>query len=339
MLLDTTLRDGSCAIDFQFDEADITSVVAGLCAAGIRFIEVGHGVSAGLDHPPHRRPRVSDERTFELARSVARDARVGAVFVPALTSLRAMEDAIAHLDFVRLAPAPSLLDTCHEFVRAARRRDKLVFLQLVKTHVYPIDQIVGLVRPLVEEGVHALYVVDTAGCMVPSEVGHYVSRLYDSFGAMVGFHGHDNLSLAVANSLAALDAGATFVDGTLGGLGRGAGNMQLEAFVGALQTRGLSASIALHPLFESSLFLWQRFPGVARGTDPIEVYYALRRWDSLSRMEMLAAAEAIGVSPFVFIDALTKRASGPFISEDDVQRTLLELAGRQPARGAPSRRH
>jgi 4-hydroxy 2-oxovalerate aldolase len=326
-ILDTTIRDGSCAIDFQFDEDDVRTVVSGLAASGVGWIEVGHGVSIGLSYPPFTAPRVPDSRAIEIAKQCCLRAKIGAVLVPALTRVGAMEEVLANLDFVRLAPAPSMLDGCFDFLRAAKKQSKKVFLQLVKTHAYDPRTVVETVRPFVGEGLDALYVVDTTGCMIPDQVANYISTLAASFDIPLGFHGHNNLSLAIANSMAAVQAGATFVDGTLGGLGRGAGNMQLESFVSIMQSqKARCAGVSVERLFELSLGLWERFPNAARGVEPIEAYYGAHRWDSMSKDDALKEARSLAVSPFVFIKELVARATGPWITREDVARTAAALA-------------
>jgi 4-hydroxy 2-oxovalerate aldolase len=325
-VFDTTLRDGSNAISTGYSDDDVRRIVGGLSASGISWIEVGHGVAIGLSD--------SDARVCALARSSSATAQIGAVLVPVLTPTGALESVLQHLDFIRLAPGPGMLEGCIPFVRTLRRNGRKAFLQLVKTHTYPRDTLVDSVRPLVDEGLHALYVVDTAGCMLPEDVRRYVSLLRESLSIPIGFHGHNNSSLAMVNSMAAVDAGAAFVDGTLGGIGRGAGNTQIELFVHWMQVRGLCRGIALDRLFELSYHLWNRFPNAARGVDPVEAYYAVHGWDSLSRDAALEAAADLGVSPFAVIKSLTERASPPWISPADIQETITRLRGAGTARSS-----
>jgi phosphoglycerate dehydrogenase-like enzyme len=88
-------------------------------------------------------------------------------------------------------------------------------------------------------GVDTLYIVDTNGSFLPDEVFETISALTDKLDIKIGFHGHNNFSLAIANSLAAIEAGAVVVDASLKGIGRSAGNAQLEILVSILKRRGL----------------------------------------------------------------------------------------------------
>ncbi len=326
-VLDTTIRDGSNAIGFGYTEEDLTVVIAGLTSNAVSWIEVGHGVSIGLSPDQFPPATVPDQRTFELARELANGAQVGAVLVPALASPAVLDTALDHLDFIRLAPGPGMLDGCLPYVEAIRARGKKVFLQLVKTHTYRPDTLVERVRPLVDQGLFGVFVVDTAGCMTPADVGRYVSLLRDAFEVPIGFHGHNNACLAVTNSMAAVDAGASFVDATLGGIGRGAGNAQLEVLIWLMQASGRCEGISAERLFDLSHYLWRRFPQASRGVDPVEAYYAMQGWDALSKESALATAADLAMSPFTFIRSVAQRATGPWITDQDVRETA-RLLGR-----------
>jgi 4-hydroxy 2-oxovalerate aldolase len=319
LLLDTTIRDGSNAIDHGFTEEDIRTVVTTLAVSGITHIEVGHGVSVGLGAAHGASPKVPDAKALAIAREAAPAAKIGAIAVPVLASAAAIEPLYDHLDFLRLAMASHELDTCRRFAEVVLRSGKQVFIQLVKSDRYPLDQLVGHVQTLVDDGVHALYIVDTVGGMAPQEVARYVAALRDAFAIQIGFHGHNNCSSALANALAAMDAGADLIDATVGGIGRGAGNLQLELFVAQLQRRGQFGHVALEELFQLSSYLWQRFPNVARGIDPLEVCYATHGLDSLSRNEVLRTARARRISEFALIRELPAHASGFLVTPDDVR--------------------
>ncbi|MGH9599424.1 MAG: hypothetical protein ACRD27_06140 [Terracidiphilus sp.] len=326
-LLDTTLRDGSNANGHSYTEEDISLLVGGLAASGISWIEAGDGVSIGLPGTHARQSTVSNEKTLSLARKAASGAKIGAIAVPVLTSTAAIEPFYDYLDYIRLAAAQSEFDGCRRFVREAKARGKKVFIQLVKSHLYRLESIVEQVRPLAEEGIDALYVVDTAGCMMPEAVTRLVVELSGAYCFPIGFHGHNNCSLAMANSLAALRAGAAMIDGTLGGIGRGAGNLQLETFVALMQQGGEFRQIDFERLFRLSSYVRHRFPNAARGIDPIEAYYALHGWDSVSREEVLKTAQEGNLDEFQLIRTAAGRAKGFLITGEEIEQAAGILAG------------
>src|SRR5207249_2088921 len=101
-------------------------------------------------------------------------------------------------------------------------------------------------------GADIVCVVDSAGGMMPEDVHAYIQAMRSTIDVPVGFHGHDNLSLGIANVLAAIDAGATYVDSTLRGMGRGGGNAQTEVLVTVLKKRGIDLGVDINRLMDLS---------------------------------------------------------------------------------------
>lgn len=330
ILLDTTIRDGSNAVQDGFDEAAHRVILSHLAEAHVSYIEVGNGVSAGLKGHGSA-GTVSDQAALALGRELVPGARVGALVVPALVPLAALRSLYHHLDFVRLALAPREIRLCAEYAEDALARGKQVFVQLVKSHLIPEESLVDHLAPVASLGVEGIYVVDTVGGMNPDQVFRYVGLIRDGFPLAVGFHGHNNTGRALANSIAAMDAGASFVDGTVGGVGRGAGNLQLELFVALTKYRELWEPVGLEILFELSAYLWSRYPGVARGLDPIEIWYALHGLDSQSRDAVRRHAEERGLSRFRLIAALADHVKGFLATEAEVASAAEALEARGDA--------
>jgi len=327
-ILDTTIRDGSNALAESYGEADITTIVGGLARSGINYIEVGNGVSAGLTGNHGRAARVTDAAALHLARRAAPAAKLGVLAVPALISLEALAPLYENLDFIRLSLAPHEFELCLGFAQAARRHGKQVFVQLVKSHLLNVETLVENVRPLADQGVDGIYVVDTVGGMMPEAVKRYVGALREAFPIIIGFHGHNNFSFALANTVAALETGADMIDATVGGMGRGAGNLQLELVVALLQRKGLCAELDLNGLFELSARLWNEFPNVARGADPFEVCFAINGLDSLSLPEVSRVAGERGIGRFELIGALRDCVTGFLATPENVRAAADKLSKR-----------
>jgi len=330
ILLDTTIRDGSNAVQDGFDEAAHRVILSHLARAGISYVEVGNGVSVGLKGHGSA-GTVSDEAALALGRELAPGARLGALAVPALVGLTTIRSLYDHLDFVRLALAPQEMSLCAEYAEDALARGKQVFVQLVKSHLIPEERLVDHLAPVASLGVEGIYIVDTVGGMNPDQVSRYVGLIRNAFPVTVGFHGHNNTGQALANSIAAMDAGVGFVDGTVVGVGRGAGNLQLELFVGLMKDRELWEPVGLETLFELSAYLWSRYPGVARGLDPIEIWYALHGMDSQSRDWVRRHAEERGLSQFRLIASLADHVKGFLATEAEVASAAEALGGRSDA--------
>ncbi len=253
ILMDTTLRDGSYAVDFQFSADDTGSLVAALDTAGIRYIEVGHGLGLGAYRKQGGMQGATDEAYLDAARTAVQDAKFGAFFVSGIgTRDDLVKAASLGADFIRIGSELKDLPAAAVAIEKAKSLGLMVFCNLMKSYAVPAAEFSSYARTAERLGADAVYVVDSAGAMLPEEVGEYVQRATDACTIPVGFHGHDNLSLAVANSLVAFAAGATFVDGTLMGIGRSEGNAVLEILAAVLQKQGMLRGVDINALLDAS---------------------------------------------------------------------------------------
>jgi 4-hydroxy 2-oxovalerate aldolase len=236
-LLDATLRDGSYAVDFQFDEVFVVELLNRLDRTPIRMIEIGHGHGFEAERSGVRAGNIDLRRWCEIARSALTASAWGMFAQPGFSRLSTLVDLTrAGMSFVRVGleahRAPAHLD----YLRGATERCDQVYLNLMKSSDTPPEALPGLLGDI-PAALAGVYVVDSYGAMLPADVRRYVRVLTGMF-PVVGFHGHDNLGLANANCLAALEAGAALVDGTLAGIGRGAGNAGTESLAGILRVMG-----------------------------------------------------------------------------------------------------
>lgn len=245
-LFDTTLRDGSYAIDFKFTEEDTAQIAKGLETAGIQWIEVGHGLGMGASRAGRGNAAASDEAYLHAAAESLSTAKFGPFFIPGIGEKEDIDRAVncgAH--FIRIGTNPNLheVQSGFPFIEYAKERGLMVFMNLMKSYMVPPSTFAENVTACAKAGADCVYLMDSAGGMQPHEVKQYLEMAIEACDSPIGFHGHDNLSLAVANSLQAVDTGVQFVDATLQGLGRSAGNAVMEALVSVLQLRGQCTSI------------------------------------------------------------------------------------------------
>jgi len=207
---DTTLRDGSHAMAHRFTEAQVRDTVAALDAAGVKVIEVTHGDGLGtIEH------------------------------------LKAARDAGASV--ARVATHCSEADVSIQHFKAARDLGFETVGFLMLSHRLSPEQLAAQARVIADAGCQCVYVVDSAGALVLEEASDRVSALVAELGtdAQVGYHGHQNLSFGVANSVLAYRAGARQIDGSLAALGAGAGNSPTEVLVAAYEKLGIATGIDL----------------------------------------------------------------------------------------------
>ncbi|MFD5075771.1 hypothetical protein [Streptomyces sp. NPDC058371] len=252
-ILDCTLRDGSYAVDFKFTEDTIKSVLTGLEASGVRFVELGHGMGLNAaEHTAHS-TLVSDAQCFGIASETLTNASWGMFCIPGIAELDHLRQAVAAgMQFVRVGVDISAVEPAEAFIALAKDLGITTFANLMKTNVLGADGVTDAVRQCAEYGADTVYLVDSVGGYLPSEITELFEKVGQSVTVPLGFHGHDNLSLANANALAAAMSGARFVDTTLDGIGRGAGNTVTETFAATLHTQGSATTYDFRALAELS---------------------------------------------------------------------------------------
>jgi 4-hydroxy 2-oxovalerate aldolase len=232
-LLDCTLRDGSYAVDFYLDEGFVTQLLAWLDRSQVSKIEIGHGIGLEAERAGIKADNIGHHRWCEIAGATLEKKPWGMFAQPEFTRL----DTVAELgkrgmSFIRLGMEPEKVAENLDYIQRATDLCEQVYLNLMKSSATPVEQLLGALDG-VSPALAGVYVVDSYGAMLPSDVHGYVTEVRKEF-EVVGFHGHDNLGLANINSLTAFRAGAAIVDGTLNGIGRGAGNAAMESLAGII---------------------------------------------------------------------------------------------------------
>jgi 4-hydroxy 2-oxovalerate aldolase len=236
-LLDCTLRDGSYAVDFQFDEEFVARLLAGLDRTPVTKIEIGHGIGVEAERIGIKAGNIDHFRWCEIANSTVTGTPWGMFAQPEFTQLPTIAELSARgMAFVRVGMEPDRVPAHLDYLRTAADACGQVYLNLMKTSATPAAELPALLDG-VAGIVAGVYVVDSYGSMLPADVDRYVGTVREHV-PVVGFHGHDNLGLATINTLTAWQAGATIVDGTLKGIGRGSGNAATESLAGVLAVLG-----------------------------------------------------------------------------------------------------
>jgi 4-hydroxy 2-oxovalerate aldolase len=246
-LLDCTLRDGSYAINFQFTARDTARLVAALDSAGIELIEVGHGVGLGASQKGHGDAAETDEAYLAAAASAVRRAQFGMFCIPGVAQLAGVDLAAEYkMGFLRVGSDIEAVEKSAPFIARAREHGMFVCANLMKSYCCPPREFAARARLSKSYGAEVIYIVDSAGGMLPAEVRDYIRAVQDVCDMPAAFHGHDNLGLAVHNSIHAMECGAEIIDVSLQGLGRSSGNAPTELVVAVLARMGID--LGLDPL-------------------------------------------------------------------------------------------
>jgi len=232
-LLDATLRDGSYVTNFQFDRKFVKNLLNSLEKASVNLIEVGHGVGFEAERSGIRKCNISLSEWCDLANGELAETPWGMFAQPSFSRLSTLEKLCENgMNFVRIGMEAQKVEKNLSYLEEALSVCDNVYVNLMKSSVAPKDKLREYVHHI-PKGIAGIYIVDSFGSMFPNDVVDYINALVEDF-SVIGFHGHDNLGMANANSLAAISAGATVIDGTLYGIGRGSGNAMIEVLAGIL---------------------------------------------------------------------------------------------------------
>ncbi|MGH9299813.1 MAG: 4-hydroxy-2-oxovalerate aldolase, partial [Acidimicrobiales bacterium] len=243
---DSSLRDGSHAVRHRFGEADVKRVVAALDRARVPVIEVTHGDGLGGSSFTYGRSATDERLLIRAAADSARNAKIAVLMLPGIATMddmRAARDCGASV--VRIATHCTEADISIQHFGLARDLGLETVGFLMMAHSQPPAVLALQARIMADAGAECVYVTDSAGALVLEEVADRVAAIVAELGpdAEVGFHGHENLSVAVANTVAAIRAGARQVDGCTRSLGAGAGNTPTEVLVAVLDKLGIVTGI------------------------------------------------------------------------------------------------
>ena len=233
-LHDMSLRDGMHARRHQISIDEMVSVASGLDEAGMPLIEVTHGDGLGGASVNYGFPAHSDEEYLAAVVPKMKQAKISVLHVPGIGTLDHIRMADDHgASTIRIATHCTEADISEQHICMGRdlSMDTVGFLMMA----HMVDEQQFLTQALLMEsyGANCIYCTDSAGYMLPDEVTQKISTLRAGLQAEteIGFHGHHNLAMGVANSLAAIEAGANRIDGSVAGLGAGAGNTPLEVLI------------------------------------------------------------------------------------------------------------
>ncbi|WP_276373591.1 hypothetical protein [Chryseolinea sp. H1M3-3] len=253
-IVENTLRDGSYVVDFQLTAENTFDLTKGLANLGFKMIEVGHGLGLGAwNNPKAGLSRENDLTYIRSARDGAPTAQIGVFFIPGIGTKNDILNAKnAGLDFIRIGANIDSFKLTREYLEYARDLGLFTAVNLMKSYAVKSYEFTKIVQEIDRWKIaDVIYLVDSAGCMMPEDVYTYIDRTKENITTPLGFHGHNNLSLAVANTLQAMRAGATYLDTCVRGMGRSAGNAQTEVMVYLLQQMGvIDNQINLYDLYE-----------------------------------------------------------------------------------------
>lgn len=248
VLHDMTLRDGMHPKRHQITLAQMQSIASGLDAAGVPLIEVTHGDGLGGSSLNYGFPAHSDEEYLAAVIPRMKHAKVSALLLPGIGTLDHLRMARdLGVSTIRVATHCTEADVSEQHIGMSRKLglDTVGFLMMA--HMTTPEQLLKQALLMESYGANCIYCTDSAGYMLPEDVRARIGLLRDKLNPAteLGFHGHHNLAMGVANSVVAIEYGANRIDAAAAGLGAGAGNTPLEVLVAVCARMGIETGVDL----------------------------------------------------------------------------------------------
>lgn len=255
LLHDMSLRDGMHAKRHQISLDQMIDIAQALDEAGMPLIEVTHGDGLGGASVNYGFPAHTDEEYLSAVIPKMRQAKISALLLPGIGTVDHLR--MAHdlgVSTIRVATHCTEADVSEQHIGMAAELglDTVGFLMMA--HMVSSEQLVQQALLMESYGANCIYCTDSAGYMLPDEVTAKIGALRSALKGTteIGFHGHHNLGMGIANSLAAIEMGASRIDGSVAGLGAGAGNTPLEVFVAVLHRMGVEDGIDLYKIMDAA---------------------------------------------------------------------------------------
>jgi 4-hydroxy-2-oxovalerate/4-hydroxy-2-oxohexanoate aldolase len=253
LLHDMCLRDGMHAKREQISIEQMVKVATALDAAGVPLIQVTHGGGLGGNSLQHGFALASNEAYLQAVVPKMKQAKISVLLIPGLGTMRELQSAYeCGARSVHVATHCTEADTSPQHIAYARKLGMDTTGFLMMAHLSDPDSLAQQGKLMETYGAQTVYITDSAGYMLPDDVKNRVGALRAVLKpeTEIGFHGHHNLGMGIANSIAAIEAGASRIDGSVAGLGAGAGNTPLEVFLAVCERMGIETGVNLFSLMD-----------------------------------------------------------------------------------------
>ncbi len=336
LIHDVTLRDGNHAVRHQLTREQIGVYASAADKAGIPIIEVGHGNGLGASSLQVGEACITDYDMLKTARESILNSKLGVHCMPGFATInKDLKVAIEiGVDVIRIGAHCTEADITQNHIRYVREQGKEVYGSLMMTHMVSKEVLVEECLKMESYGAQGVILMDSAGAYLPNDVTEKVSTLVKALKIPVGFHAHNNLGMAIANSLAAIQAGAGIIDSAARGFGAGAGNTQLEVLVAVLEKMGYSTSIDLYKVLDAADLAEQKLMKVIPNISSVSIVSGLAGVFSGFVKHVQRIANQYGVDQRdVFFELGRRRVVAG--QEDLIMDVTLELIEKQKINSNP----
>lgn len=333
---DATLRDGSHAYSHQITVEQVRAYATAAEAAGFAFLEVGHGNGLGASSLQVGESLVPEGEMLRAAGQCLRQTRLSVHVIPGFATIkREIVNAMAAgVALFRVGCHCTEADITQRHIGYVRSVGREAWGVLMMSHMVSKDVLLEEAKKMQSYGAQGIVLMDSAGAYFPKDVTAKIGLLAEKMEVPVGFHAHNNLGLSIANSIAALEAGARIIDGTAKGFGAGAGNAPLELLAAVLKQQGYPTGIDLYKALDAAELAARLFAGSLPDSNGITIVSGLAGVFSGFAKPVQRAAKQLGVDPRdVFFELGRRKVVGG--QEDLIIEVADELARRGRANTPP----
>jgi 4-hydroxy 2-oxovalerate aldolase len=329
---DPSLRDGHHAVRHNLGADQVRAYAEAANAAFVPVVEVGHGNGLGASSLQVGQARLKDDEMLSIVREALTYSKLGVFLLPGWATLRDIKNALSYgVDVVRIGTHCTEANLAERHLGFLRDRDVEAHGVLLMSHMASPDRLAEECAQLVKFGASGVGILDSSGHYLPADVTERISAIKAAVDVPVMFHGHNNLGMAVANSIAAAEAGADILDACARGFGAGAGNTQLEVLVPVLERVGFRTDIDLYRLLDAADIAERDLMPAPPTIDSVSVVSGLAGVFSGFKNRVLDISTREGVDPRdVFFELGRRQAIAG--QEDLILDVALALRRSQPAR-------
>ncbi|MDA7774255.1 4-hydroxy-2-oxovalerate aldolase [Pseudomonadales bacterium] len=326
-ILDTTLRDGSYVTNFQFNLRDTALIASKLDQSGVPFIEVGHGLGMNAGTRTGMKSHFSDEAYLEVCQDAVRKNQWGMFFIPGIGRLEDIDLAAKYgMNFIRIGIDVDNVDTCEPYIKKAKDLGLYVASNLMKSYTSTPENLGLNAYKAATYGADIVVIVDSAGGMFPEDIDPYFNAIRSNSDVDIGFHGHNNMGLGIANGIRAAELGCAVVDTSIRGLGRSAGNTVTEIFLLAMKRKGFDLGVNVTEILNLAETVVDPLLSNYQQVDSIGIISGFAQFHSGFLDRIMHFSSEYRVDPRKLIVGVSE-VDKVNVSNELVERIAIELAG------------
>lgn len=296
IITDSSLRDGNHSVKHTISLDSIARYCQFADKAGVPIVEVGHGNGLAASSLLVGKSVNTDEEMLTVARKNLKNSKLGIHMIPGLATLEHTKRAIElGVDVVRVATHCTEATLAKSHIEALSKANVEVFGVLMMSALITPQELLEQAKIMEGYGANAIIIMDSTGTYLPFDVQQRISLLKSNLKIPVGFHAHNNLGCAVANSLTAVEYGADYIDGCIRGFGAGAGNAPLELLIPVLEQSGFQVGIDFQQTIKEADNVMDYLVPSAPITTPINILTGLKRLFSGFEKPIVSASKLYGI--------------------------------------------